>query len=257
MNTQDTQDITTVLCLFHTREHAQQALSDLQRSNVPAQAISVIDGHGSSSATTGQTVSALQQMSLPERDLQLLSNGLNTGGVIIVVSGPEAHTDVAEDIFGRHRAGQVDEKVIGEQQPVAGAAMSATGVIPVVQEELQVGKRRVQRGGVRVYSHMVERPVEEQVTLQEEHAIVDRHPVNRPVTEADLAQLKDQSIEVTETAEIPVVGKTAHVVEEVLVSKEATHHTERVTDTIRRTEVEVESIDASTPAKADTRKARS
>jgi uncharacterized protein (TIGR02271 family) len=254
MNRQDTQDITTVLCLFHSRQQAQQALSDLQRSDVPAHAISVIDGQGSSSATTGQTVSALQQLQLPEHDLQLLSHGLKTGGAVIVVSGPEAYTDVAEDIFGRHRAGQVDEKVIADKRPVqAGteANVCSNGVIPIVQEELQVGKRRVQRGGVRVYSHVVERPVEEPVVLQEEHAFVNRHAVNRPVTEADLARLKDQSMEVTEMAEVPVVEKSARVVEEVLVSKEAVQHTEHVADTVRRTEVEVEPIDASTPAPKD------
>jgi hypothetical protein len=37
--------------------------------------------------------------------------------------------------------------------------------IPVIEQELQVGKRTVRRGGVRVYSHVVEQPVEETVEL--------------------------------------------------------------------------------------------
>ena len=250
MNTQDIQNITTVLCLFHTREHAQAALADLQRSDVPAGSISVIDGQSSSSSAAGQPISALQQLELPEKDRRLLSDGLQAGGVIIVVSGPEAYTDAAEDIFGKHRAAQVDEKVIADdtaRQPVAAPVTAvnagAEAVIPVVEEELQVGKRQVQRGGVRVYSRIVETPVEEKVTLEQERAIVDRQPVNRPVTEADLEKMRIQSVEITESEEVPVVQKSARVVEEVLISKEATERTEHVTDTVRKTEVEIEPVD--------------
>ena len=46
-------------------------------------------------------------------------------------------------------------------------------------------------------------------------------------------------IELTETAEEPVVNKRARVVEEVVVHKEATERTETVGGTVRHTEVEV------------------
>lgn len=115
-------------------------------------------------------------------------------------------------------------------------------VLPVVEENLAVGKRQVERGGVRVYSHITERPVEEQVKLREEHVVVERHPVNRPADAATLQNLKEGSIEVTERAEVPVVSKEARVVEEVVVGKQATEHTETVRDTVRRTDVEVEQL---------------
>ena len=70
--------------------------------------------------------------------------------------------------------------------------------LPVVEEEIQVGKREVQRGGVRVYTHMTETPVDESVQLREEHVTVDRRPVNRPVDEQELAAFKEGTIEVTE-----------------------------------------------------------
>jgi uncharacterized protein (TIGR02271 family) len=115
-------------------------------------------------------------------------------------------------------------------------------VIPVVQEELVVGKRRVERGGVRVFSHIVERPVEEQVVLRKEHATVERHPVNRPISEADLDKLQGQTLEVFEMAEEAVVGKIARVVEEIHVGKETTERTQQVKDTVRKTEVDVEQV---------------
>src|SRR5215217_653171 len=54
--------------------------------------------------------------------------------------------------------------------------------IPIVEEELRVGKREVERGGARVRSYIRETPVTEQVTLREEHVEVERRPVDRPVT---------------------------------------------------------------------------
>lgn len=121
------------------------------------------------------------------------------------------------------------------------AAKSQTS-LPVIEEELKVGKRSVLKGGVRIYQHVTERPVEESVRLTEEHVNVTRTPVDEPATEADLAAFKEGTLEVRETAEEPVVEKTARVVEEVNISKDVTERTETVSDTVRRTDVEVEKI---------------
>lgn len=117
--------------------------------------------------------------------------------------------------------------------------------IPVVEEELQVGKRTIQRGGVRVYTRMTETPVQESVQLREEHVSVERHPVDQPASEADLAAFKEGSVELREMAEEPVVSKTARVVEEVVVGKETSQRTEEIEDTVRKTDVEVEQLGAS------------
>ena len=123
-------------------------------------------------------------------------------------------------------------------ESVRGAASDE--VIPVVREDVEVGKRVVDMGGVRVYSRTVERPVNESIELREEHARVERHPVDRPVTEADMASLQDRAIEVQETAERPVVQKTARVVEEVVVGKDASTRSQDIQETVRETEVKVE-----------------
>ena len=57
--------------------------------------------------------------------------------------------------------------------------------------------------------------------------------------------------EVRETAEEAVISKTARVVEEVVVGKEITESTEQVSDTVRRTDIEVER----TPGEVRTRAA--
>jgi uncharacterized protein (TIGR02271 family) len=107
-----------------------------------------------------------------------------------------------------------------------------------------VGTRQVQHGGVRLYTRVTERPVEETVRLRDETVHVERRPVDRPATEADVAAAKERTIEVTETDEEPVVRKQIRVVGEVVVSKDVEEHTETVRDTVRRTEVEVEPVGA-------------
>jgi uncharacterized protein (TIGR02271 family) len=115
--------------------------------------------------------------------------------------------------------------------------------VPVVEEELKVGKRAVETGGVRVRTEMQEKPVEEQINLREEHVRVDRRPVDRPATAADLDHaMREGSMEVTARSEEAVVQKDARVVEEVVLNKEATERTETVRDTVRRTDVDVEPI---------------
>jgi uncharacterized protein (TIGR02271 family) len=124
------------------------------------------------------------------------------------------------------------------------AETTGTTAIPIIEEQLAVGKREVQRGGVRVFQRVVETPVSETVNLREEHVSVERRPVDQPASSADLAAFQEQTIELRETAEQAVVQKTARVVEEVVVGKEVTERQEQIADTVRHTEVQVEQLAA-------------
>jgi len=121
---------------------------------------------------------------------------------------------------------------------------TSTAAIPVVQEQLKVGKREVQRGGVRVFSRVVETPVNESIGLREEHVNVQRRTVDEPISSADSTAFKEQSIEMRETAEEAVVEKSARVVEEVMINKEVSQREQQIHDTVRHTEVEVEQLGA-------------
>lgn len=114
--------------------------------------------------------------------------------------------------------------------------------LQVIEEELHVGKREVERGGIRVVQRVTSRPVQESVTLREEHITIERHPVNQPATAADIGAFKEGSFEVRETSEEAVVAKDARVVEEVVVSKDVEQRTETISDTVRRTDVDVQEI---------------
>lgn len=132
-------------------------------------------------------------------------------------------------------------KVSGKQSATTEEATS----MPVVEEQMKVGKRVVQHGGVRVVRRVTEQPVHESVDLRKEHVRVDRRPVDKPADQADLAAFKEGSVEMREMAEEPVVSKEARVVEEIEIGKEVSHETADVDDTVRRSDVEVEQLGAS------------
>lgn len=117
--------------------------------------------------------------------------------------------------------------------------------VPVIEEQLRVGKRQVERGGVRVTRRVQDRPVQKQVELREEHVDVTRRSVDRPVDRAAVSALADLDIEVVEKAEVPVVFKQERVIEEVVVKKAASEHIETVREVVRRTDVEVSELPSS------------
>lgn len=127
-------------------------------------------------------------------------------------------------------------------------------VIPVAEEELHVGKREVSHGRVRIRSHVIERPVQEQVTLSEERVAVERRPVEGSMRTGAVGDdlFQERTIEVEERAEEAVVSKEARVVEEVVVRKEADQRTETISDTVRKTEVEVEDERGNTVSRTGT-----
>ena len=113
--------------------------------------------------------------------------------------------------------------------------------IPIVEERLEVGKRPIETGKVRIRTRTEEEPVSETVNLRDEHIDVDRRQVNERVggREAN-AMFKDRDIELTERGEKAVVGKEARVKEELVVDKQTGSHKETVKDTVRHTEVDVD-----------------
>ena len=116
--------------------------------------------------------------------------------------------------------------------------------ISVMEEKLQVGKREVSTGGVRIKSRIVEKPVEQSLRLREEQVSVNRNKVDRVASDADFANFNEGTIEMKEYAEVPVVSKEARVVEEISLDKQVNERNETVRDTVRKTEVDVEQLNA-------------
>jgi len=220
-------------------------------------------------AAAGGLVGALADMGLPEEEAEYYAEGVERGGTLVAVRTDEERAERVRSLMDRHGAVEVerlhaDRTVPGEGRamggpPVAGqptgepamagpppsapieptAREETREAIPVAEEQIQVGKRRVQKGAVRVYTQVREQPVEEEVRLREQRARVERRPADRPV-HAGEQPFREQSMEFTETGEEPVIAKRARIVEEVSIEADEGERTEVVRDAVRRTDVTVE-----------------
>lgn len=220
---------------------------------------------------TGGLIGALVGSGIPEEHAAEYETGIKSGGTVLGVH-PRNNEDAAylEREFAGCGGTNVYSSAGSSSQTTSGTSTARNvastttrtenvdrnvntsgNVIPVIEEELRVGKREVETGGVRVQTHITEKPVEERVTLREENVTVDRRPVDRPVTDADLAAAREGDINVTTRAEEAVVSKQAKVVEEVNIGKTVSEREETVRDTIRRTDVDVEETNANTTRNTD------
>jgi len=214
-------------------------------------------------AVTGGIIGALVDLGIPEEEAQIYSESVRRGHVLVAAQVPDSQVAQASRIMERQGLVDVDRhanewrrsgQTTGTQQTMNRTPTTDTQsrarrdnldedeTIEVVEEDIHVGKRTVEGGGVRVKTYVREVPVEEQVRLRNEHVEVERRQVDRPATARDLDNFREGTIEVSETHEEAVVGKDARVVEEVRIHKDVDEHVETVRDTARRTEVEVEQM---------------
>ncbi len=251
---------TAIIAAFRNNTDAEAASKDLQAAGISRDDIYIENGPGTRSSSDAKTTPRESGLagwfksifsSDDDPDRTYYERAINEGNTLLRVDLEDNNISTVEDILNGHSP--ID--IYGEQEGRTAGAAAGTGAvpaggsrrsagqtksIPVVKEDIQVGKRQVLRGGVRVYSRVVEQPVEEKVRLREEHVRVERQPVNRAASDADLAAGKEQVVEVQEFAEEPVVGKQARVVEEVRVGKDVSERTETVRDAVRHTDVNVE-----------------
>lgn len=176
-------------------------------------------------------------------DEGVTASAMQTGGMRETASRPLPDTGLSrESTLGAGTLGagtRASGEIAGEAARFERTGESEDQVIPVVKEELSVGKRASERR-YRIRTYVVERPVENEVTLRDERVIVERRPVagERALGGAEMPQQRE--FEVIERHEEPVVEKRARNVEEVVVHKEASQRTETVRDTVRETRVDVD-----------------
>jgi uncharacterized protein (TIGR02271 family) len=178
-----------------------------------------------------EAISELEQtnaIDLDERSQQWRSEGWSGSEAI---SSPMASADAS-----------TAASAYSTDSRLGGGSLDTTDeqAIPIVEERLRVGKREVDRGGVRVRSYIVEEPVHEDVSLREERVQVERRPVSDTAARAGDGLLQERSIEISERGEEAVVAKDAVVTEEVVVRKTAEERVETIDDTVRHTEVDID-----------------
>ncbi|MET0341621.1 MAG: YsnF/AvaK domain-containing protein [Polyangiales bacterium] len=227
----------TIVGVFSDATAANNAVRDLTAAGVPRDHVGITSNGTAPDSEPGfgdRVIKFFESLFVDEGDkghASTYTDAWKRGQYLVVAEVTPAQVEATVAILNRH--GTVDLSR-SEQQ---------TSAIPVVQEELAVGKHVVQRGGVRIHSYVEERPVEEAIRLREELLTVDRRPVSRPAERGD-ATFQERTVDVIAQGEEAVAEKRARVVEEVVVAKDVAEREETVRDTVRRKDVDVEHLDA-------------
>ena len=252
-----------VTAIYRSADVADLVRQDVEQLGIAGHNVTVLSGTGGASGSTDR----LYDLGLPEEDVRTYQQALQNGDYVVsvevdddthlgqvqeIMRRPEDAYDLDEldtryadaDYTPRQQAAYADT---GSMAQAGGFGTSGyrdsdvneDGTVKVVEERLNVGKREVEGGAVRVRSYVREQPVEAEVDLRNTRVYVERRPVDRAVNPGD-AQFGDRVIEAREHIEEPVVAKEARVVEEIGLRKETEVEHARVQDTVRKTEVEIE-----------------
>lgn len=143
-------------------------------------------------AVTGGVIGALTHVGVPEEHAQHYAEGVRRGGTLVTVSAPDVLAQRVSDVMTRYHAVNVSDRATKWRESgwkgfdASAPALTAEDIrreralysnrdldrgqvaFPVVEEKLTVGKREVERGGVRVSSRVVEQPFEQEVSLRDE-----------------------------------------------------------------------------------------
>jgi stress response protein YsnF len=174
---------------------------------------------------------------VPDEDRSWYDANLTEGRTALCVrlQEDEQHERVGELLHGHEPLELPSRAGAGT---ATGAAQTDEQRIPIVKEQLEVGKRQTEtRYRVRVYP--AERTVEQPVTLRDERVVVEHRPVGEETGPATV-DTAPREFEVVERHEEAVAIKTARVTEEVVVHKDVDERTEMVRDTVKETKVEVD-----------------
>lgn len=261
----------SIIATFNDSPHAKKAIEKLVQQGFDRSSIHLQSAYENTPAPTPSRPSLLDPFGFAGVFSALFGPGSNSeagkyaeavrrGNSVVVFDAEDAQLEKAVGLMHDLGAVDIDNHAArwkskgwtgfdAESKPLSKEELAAEReeVMPVVQEELQVGKRSVQGGGVRVVKRVTETPVSEAITLREEHASVVRRPVDRPATESDFDNFKEGVVEVLEMSEEAVVAKSARIVEEVVVRKDVTERSETFSDTVRRTDIDIERVPANKP----------
>lgn len=261
-----------LVAVYKSRDDAERALDDLLRFGIPAENMR-LSAAGESTAAAAAAAELPRERhesfwdwligNVPEQDRNWYGANLREGMTALsVLIDSEAQHDRVADILERFDPVDINDEAARPgsmvQPGIGGSGLAAAGVaragerrpeapeltregeqvIPVVKEELDVGKRVAERR-YRIRTYTVERPVEEQVRLRDERVVVERRPATGEMA-ADPDALRDREFEVVERHEEAVVEKRARPVEEVVVRREANDRVETVRGTVRETKVDVD-----------------
>ncbi|PWC74362.1 YsnF/AvaK domain-containing protein [Azospirillum sp. TSH64] len=170
---------------------------------------------------------------------------IRQGHTLVAADIADQDADAAEAILDENGSVDLPEPP-AVRKPAQKAGNGATveqETLQSVKEEVEIGKRRVAKGGLKAVSEITETPIQETVTLRDEAVGVEHRKVDRPLRpDEEKAAFGEKTVELTATSETPEITKEARVVGEVVLSKTASEQEKTVGTVVRRSDVKVEPV---------------
>ena len=224
----------TVIATIESAKIAQQLIDELIKAGFEGQDVEILAGD------EDELVAEIVERGFGKDDARGYAQAVGRGKTVVAARATAGKAKKAAAIMERYEA--------DASEP--GSELDDEASVAEVEENVAVGKRKVLSGGVRVTTSVNEQPVEETVTLREEQVEVERQPADRKLKPEEAeAAFQDKTVEMRGTSEEAAVRKEARVVGEVALGKRVEEHKEKVKDTVRRSEVEVEKIKAGSAKK--------
>ncbi|BAI76400.1 hypothetical protein AZL_e00550 (plasmid) [Azospirillum sp. B510] len=168
---------------------------------------------------------------------------IRQGHTLVAADIADQDADAAEAILDENGSVDLPEPpaVRKPAQKAGNGGSVEQEILLSVKEEVEIGKRRVAKGGLKAVSEITETPIQETVTLRDEAVGVEHRKVDRPLRpDEEKAAFGEKTVELTATSETPEITKEARVVGEVVLSKTASEQEKTVGTVARRSDVKVE-----------------
>jgi uncharacterized protein (TIGR02271 family) len=250
-----------VVAVYDTEANANAAIKSLASAGYPTDDISVIRNEGEAKKAGLHEPGVWQRLlgrDLEHHEAAVLGRSFQEGSVIVSVRVPESEAPKVMSLLDNHKPVDVIDRaktygLVGEMAGTtrnpAPAKLDDDEIVRLAEEQINVGKRKRESGFIRVRRFVIEKPVEANVTLHEEHIEVLRRAISGPAF-AKNVDWSDKTFEVTEASEEAVVDKTVRIAEEVVIRRQGSDRTQTVHDTVRRQQIDIERL----PAGAGTKK---
>lgn len=145
------------------------------------------------------------------------------------VDADEISPETEDELYAYYRLGKAEGGSTRERD--------ADQQLTRSEEELRVGKEKVEAGRARLRKWVETEPVEAEVELRHETAQVTRERIDRPVGDVEL---REEEIEVPLHEERAVVEKRTVAKERVGIEKDVQTEHETVRDEVRKERIDVE-----------------
>ncbi|MDZ3838279.1 MAG: YsnF/AvaK domain-containing protein [Rhodospirillales bacterium] len=234
---------TTIIAMYDNAAKAEKVVNEIVNAGISRDQVEVLSGNGNGASSL---IGKLSEQGVEKDEAAVYAEAIGKGRSMVTVQAPDERADETFEMMNDLGAQDLDELLAEAEASQEQEETEET--VPVVEEQVSIGKRKVMRGGVRVTSTVSERPVEETLRLREEKVEVEQTSADRKLSpqEAEKA-FAQKTVELAETAEEAVISKEARVVEEVSLRKSTAEREETVQAKARRTDVKVEELEAEEP----------